>query len=69
MSGAKIQNIIIYDDKIVEILVRCPYCNNKNMHNITHAVTHTNNILNIDFIKLGNRMCDNIKCLNDYNLS
>lgn len=64
----KIESIIVYKDTdLVEMIVTCKYCGGKNFHTIGHATTVKKdykdvNCLVIDFAKLGNRACDNIKC-------
>jgi hypothetical protein len=56
---ATIQNINIYNDGSIEIVVICNNCNHKNYHTITHASTTNGNKTSIDFSKLGKRSCDN----------
>lgn len=72
---ATIQNINIYDDGVIEIVVICNHCNHKNYHTITHASKKNGDKTSIDFSKLGKRACDNhgqLKskniCYADYNL-
>lgn len=56
---ATIQHINIYDDGLIEMVVICNSCKNKNYHTITHASTKKGNKTTIDFSKLGTRCCDN----------
>ena len=52
-----IQHINIYNDGLIEMIVVCNICKEKNYHTITHASTKTNNKITIDFSKLGKRCC------------
>ena len=74
-----IKNIIIYNDGLIEIKVECKICKNINIHNISHSSVKIKDNINIDFTKLGSRMCDgnldgktytcsDNMCCNDYKL-
>lgn len=52
-----IQHINIYNDGLIEMIVVCNICQEKNYHTITHASTKTKNKIAIDFSKLGKRCC------------
>ena len=62
---ATIQNIKIYNDGLIEMVVICNSCKNINYHTITHASTKQDNKIIIDFSKLGKRCCDNRRKLNN----
>lgn len=62
LKKAMIKKLSIFNDNVIEIKVECPYCNNVNIHTITHATSKYKNCLSINFEKLGLRACDNIKC-------
>ena len=71
---AKIEFINIHNDGIIEMVVVCNSCGKQNIHNLTNALTKTNNNTVINFSKLGKRCCDNHGqngkpiCYADYNL-
>jgi len=73
---AIIQQINIYNDGAIEMVVICNSCKKQNFHTINHASTKTNKKISIDFSKLGKRCCEahmskdgkNILCYADYNL-
>jgi len=73
---AIIQEINIYNDGVIEMVVICNSCKKQNFHTITHASAKTSNKITIDFSKLGKRCCGptmskdgkNIICYADYNL-
>ena len=54
---AIIQEINIYNDGVIEMVVICNSCKKQNFHTITHASTKTNKKISIDFSKLGKRCC------------
>jgi hypothetical protein len=54
-----IKEINIYNDGVIEMIVKCSSCHNLNRHTITHASTKYNNKITVDFSKLGKRCCDN----------
>ncbi len=54
---ATIQNITIYNDGLIEMIVKCNHCNHKNIHTITHSSRKDGDKVNIDFNKLGKRCC------------
>ena len=56
---ATIQNIYIYNNGIIEMVVICNNCKHTNYHNITHSSTKTGDKTTIDFSKLGKRCCGN----------
>lgn len=51
----------------IELTTVCPYCNQENKHNITHASNNNNNIIVIDLTQMRTRICHNMKC-GDYKL-
>jgi hypothetical protein len=61
---ATIQNINIYDDGVIEMVVICNICKHTNYHTITHSSTKNGDKTTIDFSKLGKRSCDNYGKLN-----
>lgn len=71
-----IQNITIYDDGIIEMVVMCNICSHINTHTINHATIKNDGKRIIHFSKLGKRCCDNHPktqvpdsgCYTDYNL-
>jgi hypothetical protein len=56
---ATIQNITIYHDGLIEMVVICNNCKHTNYHTITHSSTRYDDKTIIDFSKLGKRCCDN----------
>lgn len=54
---AVIQQINIYNDGAIEMVVICNSCKKQNFHTINHASTKTNKKISIDFSKLGKRCC------------
>ena len=54
---AIIQEINIYNDGVIEMVVICNSCKKQNFHTITHASAKTNNKITIDFSKLAKRCC------------
>ena len=64
-------SLTVWDD-IVEVRAKCDKCGNINIHTITHACTYTKKstgqIVHIDLLSLGSRMCHGQKCFNHYKL-
>jgi hypothetical protein len=56
-----IQQIKIYNDGIIEMVVCCNKCKNINCHTITHASTKIDDKIIIDFSKLDKRCCHNFE--------
>jgi len=71
-----IQYINIYNDGLIDIIFICNSCKIQNVHTITHTLTKTNDKITIDFLKIGNKCCDNCgnfgisnnRCCADYSL-
>ena len=73
---SNIQNITIYDDGCIEMVVMCNICGYINTHSINNATVKNDGKRIIHFSKLGKRCCDNHPipqvpdsgCYADYNL-
>jgi hypothetical protein len=57
---AIIQQINIYNDGAIEMVVICNSCKKQNFHTINHASTKTNKKISIDFSKLGKDAVEHI---------
>ena len=57
-----IQKMNIYDDGVIEIIVKCNECNHTNYHTLSkNCFKKKSDKITIDFSKLGKRVCDNFR--------